>query len=367
MLSCSKCEKPVPSGSAFCNRCGTKVQPSANVIDASQEVLTSIPTSSSFIAPPPLLSSVEPKRKNSFLVPLAVGAAIIVALTTARIIYKNNQQKVFLASLVNRKSDVSKEDFKTVCRHKDDCVGRFIVWDGIVDGDAFPGSESFNVTSVNGGAKVYTVEPLPMRLHDGDEVIFHGFLGEVNVLSPDIINTGSVRRVIATAAQLAQKKNDEALAAAVVVPQPTVGISLKCGDPRDANDVRYFYFGDGAKEFFRFESDGTISERVSLFLDSSTESYYTYNCSNLDPNLERISQCSSFTLSRDTLEVTDNQRASLAVEKEDGETSFSYRFACQVLDKSEASRILTARNVAIQSATAKEEQKRADQLSKDKL
>jgi hypothetical protein len=134
--------------------------------------------------------------------------AIIILSVTARVFYRNHQNRVFWDSLQTRQSDISKEDFETVCKNRDSCVGRFIVWDGIVDGDASEGTNEFMVKSANGRAKVHTVDALPMNLHDGDEIIFDGFLGEVNNLFPDIVNTGYVRKVVATAADLAKQKQE---------------------------------------------------------------------------------------------------------------------------------------------------------------
>jgi hypothetical protein len=132
----------------------------------------------------------------------------LILAITARAIYVNHQHRLFYNSLLTRQTEIKEVDFDTVCANRNSCIGRFIVWDGIVDGNPSQGSHSLTVVSANGHARINLSDPLPMDLHDGDKLTFDGFLGEVNILSPDIVNTGYVRKVVATAAEVAKQKQE---------------------------------------------------------------------------------------------------------------------------------------------------------------
>jgi hypothetical protein len=210
MPLCSKCSNLVSQNSAFCNHCGTAVNAPLPTGSTQPQMSVIAPNNQGFSAPtpPPLYASVPPPAKGkSKVFPIILGSlAILILPFVAFNLYRHYQNQIFWESLKTRPTEITKDDFEKVCAHKDDCVGRFIVWEGTVDGDAFQDAKEFHIKSVNGRADVYTVDPLPTRLHDGDDIIFDGFLGEVNSLSPDTINTGYVRKVVATAAELAAKQ-----------------------------------------------------------------------------------------------------------------------------------------------------------------
>jgi hypothetical protein len=150
---------------------------------------------------------VNPTKKSKAL-PIGIVIAILILAITARAIYVNHQHRVFYNSLLTRQTEIKQENFDTACANRDSCVGRFIVWDGIVDGNPPQGSNSLTVVSANGHAQINLIDPLPMNLHDGDKITFDGFLREVNTLSPDIVNTGYVRKLDATAAEVAKQKQE---------------------------------------------------------------------------------------------------------------------------------------------------------------
>jgi hypothetical protein len=210
MPLCSKCSNLVSQNSAFCNHCGTAVNAPLPTGSTQPQMSVIAPNNQGFSVPipPPLYASVPPPAKGkSKVFPIILGSlAILILPFVALNLYRHHQNQIFWESLKTRPTEITKDDFEKVCAHKDDCVGRFIVWEGTVDGDAFQDAKEFHIKSVNGRADVYTIDPLPTRLHDGDDIIFDGFLGEVNSLSPDTINTGYVRKVVATADQLAQQK-----------------------------------------------------------------------------------------------------------------------------------------------------------------
>jgi hypothetical protein len=210
MPLCSKCSNLVSQNSAFCNHCGTAVNAPLPTGSTQPQMSVIAPNNQGFFAPtpPPPYASVPPPAKGkSKVFPIILGSlAILILPFVAFNLYRHHQNQIFWESLKTRPTEITKDDFEKVCAHKDDCVGRFIVWEGTVDGDAFQDAKEFHIKSVNGRADVYTVDPLPTRLHDGDDIIFDGFLGEVNSLSPDTINTGYVRKIVATADQLAQQK-----------------------------------------------------------------------------------------------------------------------------------------------------------------
>jgi len=151
---------------------------------------------------------VDPSKKSK--TPLVVGIviAVLVLAITTRAIYVNHQHRLFYNSLLTRQTEIKQDAFDTVCANRDSCVGRFIVWDGIVDGNPPQGSDTLTVVSANGHAQINLIDPLPMNLRDGDKITFDGFLGEVNILSPDIVNTGYVRKLVATAAEIAKQKQE---------------------------------------------------------------------------------------------------------------------------------------------------------------
>jgi hypothetical protein len=358
MPFCASCKNLVPGNSAFCNHCGAAVD-TASTVDfvppttpesATQSLATPLQTYQplSYQTAP---VQVDPPKKSK--TPLIVGIviAVLVLAITTRAIYVNHQHRLFYNSLLTRQTEIKQDDFHTVCANLDSCVGRFIVWDGIVDGNPPQGNHSLTVVSANGHAQINLIDPLPMDLHDGDKIIFDGFLGEVNILSPDIVNIGYVRQMVATADQLAHEKKttEQKEAQDSQLHQADTGIALKCDDPGGSGgDAYYFYYGDTLKEFFTIPSYGGVADRVTLSLRDSNNSTLTFDCTELDRDLSGARECSSYTLNRASFELSANHSYSAAMAEARGSDTSTDSFQCQQMDKGEAAQILAQRSQALQ-------------------
>lgn len=282
---------------------------------------------------------------------IGISVAVIILITFIGLIYTSYQRQMFYNSLLTKQTEIKQADFNTVCADRDSCVGRFIVWDGTVDGNPPQGSNSLTVVSTNGHAQINLIDPLTMDLHDGDKIEFDGFLTEVNILSPDVVNTGYVRKVVATAAQLAQaeKITEQKEAQDGQLHQADTGIALRCDDPHGSGgDSFYFYYGDALKEFFSIPSYGGVADRVTLSLRNSTNSTLTFDCEELDPDISAARGCSSYTLDRPGLELSANHSYSAAMAEARGSDTSTDSFKCQEMDKGEAAQILARRSQAVQ-------------------
>jgi hypothetical protein len=356
MPFCPSCKNLVPSSSAYCNHCGAAVD-TASTVDfvppttpesATQSLATPLQTYQPLSCQTAPVQVDPPKKSKTPLIVGIVIAVLVLAITT-RAIYVNHQHRLFYNSLLTRQTEIKQDAFDTVCANRDSCVGRFIVWDGIVDGNPPQGSSSLTVVSANGHAQINLIDPLHMDLHNGDKIIFHGFLGEVNILSPDIVNTGYVRKVVATADQLAQEEKitEQKEAQDRQSHQADTGIALKCDDPH-GGDAYYLYYGDALNEFFSLPSFGGIADRVTLSLRDSTNSTLTFDCTELDPDLSGVRGCSSYTLDRASLELSANHSYSAAMAEARGSDTSTDSFQCQQMDKGEAAQILAQRSQALQ-------------------
>lgn len=128
---------------------------------------------------------------------------------------------------------------------------------------------------------------------------------------------------------------------------PTIGIALKCDDPSDSADAYYLYYGDALKEFFQVPSYGGIESRVTLGLEDSTASSFTFSCTELDPDLSGVRGCSSYKLYKDSLQLNANHSYSATMAEARGSDTSTDKFQCQTMDKDEAAKILAQRNQAI--------------------
>jgi hypothetical protein len=115
------------------------------------------------------------------------------------------------ASLMQRTTEITKDNFHTLCSPLANCTGKFIVWAGTIRSDAHVGDNDFQVDSLNGYAIVTTSLPLQTELHKGDQVTFHGFVQQL--FEPggddDIITKGYVRSVIPATQVVALKQKEE--------------------------------------------------------------------------------------------------------------------------------------------------------------
>lgn len=130
---------------------------------------------------------------------------------------------------------------------------------------------------------------------------------------------------------------------------PTIGIALKCDEPGGSGGAaHYLYYGDALKEFFEVPSYGGVESRVTLSLKDSTDTAYTYDCRELDPDAREVRGCSSFTLQRDSLQLSANHSYSATMAEARGSDTSTDKYQCQTMDKDEAAKILAQRNQAIQ-------------------
>jgi hypothetical protein len=145
---------------------------------------------------------------------------------------------------------------------------------------------------------------------------------------------------------------------------PSVGIALKCVDTESETPPSYFFYGDAAKEFFRFDASGHLQWRASLSPFSTTDAEYVYSCNYLDDAMNFADPCSSFTLKRDTLGLTEFQRLPPSMS---GVAGPSYSYSCKLLDKDGASQAFNKRSEAIRRQDAEEQKKKAEQLKRNQL
>lgn len=182
MAVCPKCNNEVPSESAFCNRCGFQF------------------TSNSSLPLTPAPRATASKRKAMiFLVVIIASVALLgIAISKANSIHA----AAALESQKHRTSEVSEQHYSALCSPLSSCDGKFIVWKGVVLGDAPTGASNVTIETIDSDfdANQFDVQldrPLGgVGVHAGDEILFHGILH-----GDDSISNGYVRTTLATASQ----------------------------------------------------------------------------------------------------------------------------------------------------------------------
>lgn len=130
---------------------------------------------------------------------------------------------------------------------------------------------------------------------------------------------------------------------------PDPEIALKCNEASGSGgDSRYLYYGSALKEFFTITSSGSVASRVSLSLADTTNSTFTFDCRELDPDVSASRGCSSYMLRRDSLQLSANHSYSAAMAQARGSDTSTDTFQCQTIDAGEAAQILAQRSQAIQ-------------------
>jgi len=148
-------------------------------------------------------------------------------------------------------------------------------------------------------------------------------------------------------------------------------VALKCVEDRSPDSL-YMFYGDSLKERFDFSSNGDIGTRGGLDLTQTTDSEYTYNCTDIH-GYEGTIPCDSLELERDTLKLTEKD--SVPQSWRDNHTTdeqYIYgHYECRMLSQTEAGQIMQQRNAAIQKHESDEEKensaKHEDQMRRNKL
>ena len=301
---CSSCGKELDQGAAFCGHCGADVSVNSPAVgtgyphNAIQGELDSTVQSrgtranlgesngaSELRTPPPppplprgtLFSSVnpganssKPRRNYRVFAIIAIIAFVMLGVVGS---YMNRaaqeralqQMEQEQSSLMQRTTEITKDNIHTLCSPLANCTGKFIVWPGTVRSDAHVGDHDFQVKSLNGYATVTTSLPLQAELHEGDQVTFHGFVQQL--FEPggddDIITKGYVRSVISAAqAEEIKRKEEEAPDSPQVLNDAKkldekYGIAAALSCSQGADD----YLRSAAKYDFKWDDTGFLETK----------------------------------------------------------------------------------------------------------
>ena len=296
MSYCTKCGQRLKDGASFCSVCGASVK-TEGAESLAQEHLRELPANSPappHVYPPePSLSATPPAliakrrgysdgefRRNVELVLISLALTISILFGYGVIHHQIEiKHQILLSELASNKTratEVDQSSFSSACNPESRCVGKFIVWTGIVQENEPTGATSLEVKSGNGSANIHMELGLESPLNAGDQVLFHGVIRELNIISPDEIDKGYIRKVIATGQQLAaaEAQHEAALAAEAAKPDgPEVLNSAEALDKKYGTSGIFLcaaqaddYLRSIAKYDFKWENIGFLETKFDTYI-----------------------------------------------------------------------------------------------------